>query len=701
MSEPAAKDGQGKGLSESSAEKAQGDAAAEKSKNDIVDFRGKVEIECRSPLPVYNSGANKAYRAYSQDGDRTPLIAIVCERHLVPRRGVADVYASMFDKTLAKLVLHGVVFWPPAKREVYVFVYHDNLGSPLLKPGAKPALGWRQEDVMSVIVKPMVTVLQDFRDRDFFHGAIRPGNMFDGNPLGKLPKIILGDCLSPPPSSMQPVLYETITRAMADPIARGKATQAADLYALGVSIAVFMRHSDPLAGLSDDEIVKRKIMQGSYGAITGKDRFKGEILELLRGLLHDDTAQRWTLEEVLEWLDGRRLSPKQSVVAKKAPRPFDLGGERYFTAQLLAMDIDVHVKDVKKAIEDNSFLNWIERSLEDEEISENFQKALVNARQQSSSKGYESCLVGNVSIALDPSAPLRFQNLRLIGDGIGSALVEAAVLKQPVGAFAEIFRNLLALNWLNVQNPSIIDVPGLFGKFEKCRRHIKTGKLGDGIERVIYILSPESPCLSDVVHDYYVTGPDDLLRAYEDLCKKGKAPVTFLDRHVTAFLSEKDHKVIEPYLYDLNMHENHRVVAATLKCLASIQRRYNVENVPALAKVMAPRLHAVIKRYHDRLVQDKMKESVAEFQSTGDLKKVSAIFDNAEVAKKDFASFRKAMQEFANIESERQSLESCLQDKETFGLDTGREMSAIVSSVLAFIVIIATAFMYLSDKVSF
>ncbi|MCB1721007.1 MAG: hypothetical protein KDI11_04560 [Alphaproteobacteria bacterium] len=667
----------------------------------VADFQGKVEIQCKVPLSEYNSGPNKAYRAYSNDSNKTPLIAIVCERYLVPRRTAANVYSTILDNSLVKLVAHGVVYWPPAKRELYVFIYYDNLGKPLLQHGERSALGWRQDDVMSLIVKPYASILQDFRDKDFVHGAIRPDNMFCGGAQGKPSKIILGDCLSVPQSLAQPVLYEPIVRGMADPIARGKATPTVDLYALGVSIAVIMRHNDPLKGLSDDEIVRRKILHGSYSAITGKDRFKGEILELLRGLLHDEPSQRWTIDEVLEWLDGRRLSPKQSTAIKKAPRPFDLGGDKYFITPLMAMDIENKVKAVKSSIEDDSLLNWIERSLEDEEISERFQKAVVDSRQQSTGSGYESCLAGNVSIALDPDAPIRFRNLRLIGDGIGNAIVEAVVLKQPIGAFVEVFRNSLVLNWLSVQNPHIIDVNGLFGKFEKCRRYLKTSKVGDGVERVIYLLNPECPCLSEVIKDYYIVGADDLLNAYEDLCKKGQVPATFLDRHSVAFLYEKEQKVIEPYLYDLNTHESHKIIGVNLKCLAAIQKRYSLGNFPAIAKVMAPRLQAVVKRYHDRHVQERMREAVAEFQSTGDLKKIASIFENAEVVKKDFSSFRKAMLEFKTLETERLRLEMRMENKVSFGIETGREVAAILSCILAFIIIAGTAFVFLSDNTLF
>ncbi len=670
----------------------------DKPKN-IADFGGKVHVLCDKRLPQYDSGTVKAYTAYSNDQNKAPLFALVCDRELVPRRAAANVYTMILNPAMAKLVAHGAMYWPPEDREVYVFLYYNNLGNPLMEFNAPAAaLGWKQDDVMSAIVKPMVSILQDFRDKDFVHGSIRPSNMFDGGKEGKIKSIILGDCLSSPPSCDQPAIYETLQRAMADPVTRGKGTNNDDLYALGVSIAVLMRQNDPLKGLSPQQVVQKKLEIGSYAAVTGKDRFKGEILELLRGVLHDDTSQRWTIDEVMAWLDGRRLSPKQAIVIKKAARPIALGDKRFYNSPTLAMNLHNYPQDAKRIIEDNSLMNWIERSLEDEETALRYEKALTDSRQQSTGAGYEACLLSNVSIALDPNAPLRYRGLNIICDGLGALLSQLMYRGESITKVVEIFLTQLGLNWLAVQNTAVMDVTGLFSKFERCKRYLKSSKFGEGPERALYALSPESPCQSDALKNYFVTDADHLLLAFEDMCRKGRAPKVFMDRHVVAFLQEKDPKSIENYLFDINTHESHRVISATLKCFANIQRRYKLKDMPYLARVMAPMLHIVAKRYHDRRVQEKMKEAIAEFQMNGNLVKIAALFENAEVQKKDFQSFKKAMIEYNRIEKERELLETRLQDKDTFGVETGRYFSAVLSCGLAIAVVVGALSLFLSQK---
>lgn len=675
-----------------------GKKARDEKPANVADFEGKVEILCDQRLPQFDSGSAQAYAAYSNDHNKSSLIALVCDREHVPRRAAANIYNGFVNLAMAKLVVYGTVFWPPEDRELYVFIYYNNLGKALMEPNDTAALGWRQDDVLNVVVKPMVNVLQDFRDKDFVHGSIRPSNMFMSTDAGKAKSVILGDALACPPSYSQPAIYEPIQRAMADPISRGKGTNSDDLYALGVSIAVLMRQNDPLKGLSPEQVVQKKLELGSYAAITGKDRFKGEILELLRGLLHDDTSQRWTIDEVVAWLDGRRLSPKQATATKKAPRPISLAESRFYNAPMLAMHMHDHPKEAKRLIEDGTLENWIERSLEDEEMALRYEKALTDSRQQSTGAGYEACLLSNVCIALDPNAPLRYRGMNIICDSLGTLMSQLIYRRESITKIAEIFLTQVGLNWLAVQNTAVMDVTGLFSKFERCKRYLKSSKFGEGPERALYILSPESPCQSESLRDYFATDADQLLAAFEDMCRKGRPPKVFLDKHVVAFLQEKDSKSIENYLFDLNTHENHRQVAATLKCFANIQRRYKMPDMPFLARVMAPMLQVVAKRYHDRNVQEKIREAIAEFQVSGNLVKIAALFENAEVQKKDFLSFKKAMLEFQKIEQEREMLETRLQDKSKFGFETGRSFSAVFSCILAFVLILGAASMYLSEK---
>ncbi|MGB1077647.1 MAG: hypothetical protein ACPG05_05005, partial [Bdellovibrionales bacterium] len=61
---------------------------------------------------------------------------------------------------------------------------------------------------------------------------------------------------------------------------------------------------------------------------------------------------------------------------------------------------------------------------------------------------------------------------------------------------------------------------------------LKQSGLGYGMERCVYILCEDAPCLSPMFSEYYVKTPEDYFTAFNDMCLNGKAPDRIVDRHV-------------------------------------------------------------------------------------------------------------------------------------------------------------------------
>jgi hypothetical protein len=655
------------------------------------------EIYCDQRLPEYDSGEVLAYRAFPEN-DGGNYFALVCERHLMPRHKAAVTYSNIVNSSLPSLVDEGVVLWPSTKQQRYVFIYRDVLGRRLLQPNDTMALGLKQDYVLESIVKHMVTVLQDFRDKEFVHGAIRPTNMYDGGQGHGFERVFLGDCLSQPASRTQPVLFETIERSMADPMARGEGTLADDIYAFGVSLAVILRGHDPLQGLTNQDIIEAKIEMGSYAAITGKDRFKGSVLELLRGLLLDDAAQRWNVDDIITWMEGRRLSPKQHIKEKKAPRAVVFDHNKYFYASFLAMDIAKNPQETLRIVEGNDLGQWIERSLENDEMLERYEKMQSIMRGRMKGPAYDAELIAKLSMVLNPTAPLRYRNMVMMPDGIGSMLAEMLALRKDVTPVADIFATGIALEWVTSQVGSDTDLGTLISRFDRCRTYIKQTKIGYGIERCLYLICPDAYCMSEKLSGYYVRSSDDMLFAFEDMCAKGQGQGLFIDRHSAAFLAIKDPKSIESFLFELQGPENYKKILGNLKCLATIQKRMGVGKLPGLAMNLLSKMNVVFERYHDRDVREKLKSNIERFAAQGDLVKMAGILDNPDITNKDMAGFKKARQEYTELSQEYQRLDLSLDDKSTFGRSTGKEVAALISCILSAIVIMVVTILFLSNK---
>lgn len=666
-----------------------------KSDHSLVEIGG-FEIDTKSRLSALDHGEVKAYKAFTKRGG-TGYVAYVSEPHLVPRHNKVEVYQNILNANMARLEKHGSVYWPLASQERYVFIYDANLGKKLLEEKEEQALGLKSDIVYERILKPFASILQDLRDRDFVHGSISANNLYNGGSTN-LSKIVLGECLATPSGHAQNLIYETIERSMADPISRGAGTRESDMYAFGVTLAVLLRQNDPMSGLDHDEIIRKKVEVGSYAAITGKDRFTGPILELLRGLLHDDPTQRWTIDEVVAWMDGRRLSPKQSIRKVVAPRPIVFGSKKFLYPVMLAMDVERNPGELKKIIEEGELKNWINRALEKPALYEKVEDAITTAKNNGQSGGYEERLASLVSMALDGDAPVRFARMHCFPEGVGSALAEAMVSKKDLNIFADLFVQNIVMSWLKFQTNPNVDIGALVTKFDACRMFVRQKNMGFGLERCLYLLNPEVRCLSEKLKNYYVLGPEDLMFAFEDICQDGKSHSLFIDRHIAAFLSVKDPKIIDSYLPELNSDDHYKKVMANLICFSSIQRRSQLPYFPAIASAFATQLSVVYKRYHDRTIREKLQKSVEKFAQEGDLIKMAALMDNPDVQQKDFQAFKKAMQEYDDLRKESLRLEMKLVDKASFGIATGQEASALIASIIAGVVILFVGFLFLTGQ---
>ncbi len=658
-------------------------------------LNNEIEILFDKRLPYLDKGPVKAYEARAHE--RNVFFAMICEDHLIPQARGGPAYSTIVNSSLVRLTSAGPVFWPPENKFKYALVFENTLGKPLLGFPERDGLGWRPDHVLKAVVKPIVGVLADMRNVDAVHGCIRVSNMFDGGE--KMPeKVILGEGLSTPPNYTQPVIYEPLERVMSDPIARGRGLYEDDLYAFGVALSVILRRKDPMEGMTDEEIIQEKTENGSYVALTGKDRYSGPILELLRGLLHDNPAERWTLDETLSWLEGAHISPRQNLKKKKAARPMQFNGGNYFRPQILAMALNKSQAEAVQMIDSGDMEQWITRSLEDKAVEARYAQAIEAANQQGRGTGYWDRLLSRVAIALDPEGPIRFKNLSMNPEGIGTALVEHYILKKDLHPFSEIINQQLVMYWVNAQTTMRGDIGSLISRFDNCRAFLRQPSIGYGMERCLYFLNPEAPCLSDRLKGHYIRSPEEFVFALEDISSDPGRPELFIDRHSAAFLSVKDRRVIDVFWNELNAPEYYKRIMGNIKVVATIQKRARMDMLPGLSNWVAGMLGPIYERYHDRELREALRKQVNGIKDSGDLSKIVAVFDNMEIQQKDFTAFRHAMIEYDELRKENADLETKLKNPEVFGKETGKEVAAIVSGFIAALFILALSFLFLMKK---
>lgn len=655
-----------------------------------VRFNENITVFSGNRIPQYDKGPVQAFHARGQDKAPRNLFAMICEDHLTPRTMKSSNYAAILNPSLVRLVASGPINWANGKHK-YCFVYENTLGEPLMKDDLRGGLGIRYENVLNGIIRPMVSVLADMRDKDIVHGNIRPSNIFNGG-KSSIERAVLGECLALPVSYNQPVLYEPIDRAMTSPAGKGTGSQQDDLYSFGVTLAVLLRHMDPMENLSDEEIIERKMEEGSYACLLGKDRFTGGSLELLRGLLHDDEAQRWTLDELLQWIDGRRLSPKQATRRFKASRPIMFNGEKYMLPEMLARDFGRNSAEARSLIENGELEQWLSRALEDKPATARLEIAMKQAEEGGKATDYADRLLTRVSMALHPEGPIRYKNISVTPDGVGTALAEAYIMKRDVQTYVDFFMNYFITQWVDMQSKHVADVSSLISRFDGARAFLRLKTMGGGIEKCIYFLNPEVHCLSEKLQQYYVRTPEDMLYAFEKLSKQPGRPTMFFDRHSIAFLSVKDRKNIDPFLHDMNAPEPYRRILSEMRVLASIQKRSQMEKFPGISSWFVDNLEPVYERFHDRDLRKELKKKADQLKDNGDLAKIVLLFDDPVVYTEDTMNFRRAMRKFHDLEQESATLDRQLQDQENFGRESGHQFAALVAGGIAALVVLTIVF---------
>ncbi len=668
---------------------------ARKNKNSyVVNLSKDIRVDFKNPLSHLDKGGTKVYRAMGTNKVSADIIAFVCDRNYTPRRQAAIKYTKVFNPCLPKLIEYGKIYDPHDSTEKFAFIYENNFGQQLLTPKhTQAALAFKPDDVMVNIVKPFIRVLIELRSRDVVHGEIWPGNMFySGLDAGE--GMRLGECLSAPAASRLPALYEPVERSMADPCGKGRGSFSDDLYSFGVSLAVIMRTTDPFSGLSDDEIIERKIEKGSYTTLIGKDRLSGAMLELMRGLLYDDESQRWNLDDVEAWLDGRRLSPKQSSKRIKAARPIIFADKKYIRPEILAKDLYKHPDETLRFIENGEMYQWVDRAIEDKAIKARLEQLTKDMELLEKGDGYNKRLATLVSAALYTDAPLIYDGIKFLPLGFGKAMSAAYRKKEDMKPYIEAMRYMFVIPAMRFKKTT--NLSPIINRFDSCRAAIMQTKIGFGLERCLYLMDTECPCLSPLLEKFYIQSPEELVRALEIVCEEDTPKVIF-DRHIQAFLGVKDRKNIDPYAHDLRSDEESLRILGQLRALATIQKRSALEPFPAIANWFSNNFDSLYGRFHDADKRDSLKKKIEEYKKSGDLAKIAVLFDDPGLYQNDQEQFEEAIKGFKKLEEEKATIEEKLQDKKNYGRVIAQQVASVISLLISFIfILIITYFSFIA-----
>ena len=645
-----------------------------------VTIDGRFDVFPTSPLPQYDAPSAKAYLAQSKRDPDDQLIAMVPDWRMSPQVDVMSALRNFNPTSMLRVIEWGVVPWAPENRRLMAVVMERPGGDRVMATAKSTFTPFDEAMIIKGVLTPLLPVIRELQARGQTHRNIRPTNLFFTD--GQNRQVVLGECYTSPPGMHQPHWVEPIESHATDPAARGRGRLFDDVYSLGATILALAIGRAPVPESDPHTLLLNKINYGSYAALAAQHRVSLPLAELLRGLLADDLKERWTVREVELWMGGRRLSPKQPKLPKRATRPFDIAGREYFNARALAVGFSSEWRTSSPAIRGAAFDTWLKRSLSDEQISERVTK--IANPQASKDVGEGERLVARTSIALDPPAPLRFKGLSLMLDGIGDLVATSLDNAERRGILAELFQARLAPVWLSGQVEARSDTARWQQAFERLPQFISSGTAGYGIERCLYELNQHLPCLSPIVERFYVTNMAEMIWALNDYARNPGLAPKLIDRHVAAFCAVRCKQMSDQWLRPLGDNEqSSSYKIGVLKIVALVQQVSKIETAPDLTKLLAEMLAPVVDGFHNLKQRKKMHADLVAAGKTGKSSELLALFNDIQVLDRDEKAYQAAQANYQRTATQISLLHVDASNAHHHAKEMGEQVAAIASGSIA------------------
>lgn len=642
----------------------------------------KTEILPGYPQADFDSIGATAFAARLKGSPRADMIGLVCNKGFMPRVDAAAAFRPLDKPNLLRLHESGMVTLPGDGGRVFCMTIERPQQPRFLADLDFVRQPMHEENLVRFFVTPMTSLLLDLSGLGHAHGALRLSNIFWREGAATLPQ--LGEGVSAQSGFGQSVIYETCERMQSPAAQRGPATHLDDCYAFGVVLALLAQGRNPFPGMDDAAIVRAKLEKGSYNALLSNVRVGPSMVELLRGLLADEPKERWRAQDAMMWVTGRRLTPKPAEFGRRATRPLLFAGQEFYSPRVLAAALPQHVPAAAALVDSGEVEKWLRRTVNDEDKADNLLDALdaVNAKGRNARK--EDLIVSYACMVLDPSGPIRWRGLTVPPPGFGAALADAVKTNSPhLQSIAEMIGFQLVSFWIELQGDSKTEFVPLAQQLDRMKPLIEKTSYGSGIERVVYELNPNLPCLSPLVQGLNVISGRELLAAMEHSAKRGNKGREPIDRHIAGFLVARDRRS-EGTFTSLGQSDDQLGRAITIvKVYADSQSKHGPEQAPELARWLLPILEPAANRYTNRPFRETIRRELRAAAEKGSLSTMLRLVDDAKIVDKDRQEFAAAKKIYAATVNEIRILDAQMKNPTATAAVYGRPAATYVACLIA------------------
>jgi hypothetical protein len=632
--------------------------------DDQILLEERYEIAPDRRMPKFDSPGVEAFAVHDRNEPGRPMFALMAPAHLPCRYFALTTKKPPSDTPVMWPRASGVVDWPVGSNGGAVvwgrrpaLIFDAPKGERVFGGDTPPPQAMTEAQLGRLVIAPLVGVVRELTQLGIPHRAIRPGNLFYQS--GNQGPLMLGECFGMPAGFAQPVLYETIENAIADPYGRGPGLNADDLYALGVLILQLHVGREPTEGMSDEEVVSAKISAGSFAALAGREKLSTSMAEILRGLLNDKATDRWTLRHLDAWSTGQHFTPTMPYLPQRASRPIRFGDTDHMNKPGLAHAMARRWPDSLKLVDSSDFDNWMKRSFNDDKVGDVMNRLMSSAAGVGPSAAIKDRYVSRLIIWMNAQSPVCYRDIRVNITGMSTMLAQVLDDQPLLNQFVEMLRGRLVQVWINEQVQLNADQLQVRRIMEEIEKHIEKPGIGLGVERALYELDPLVPCRSPMIADFYVTKMSDLLPAVDAALPGLGEGVIPLDRHIAAFVGAHLRRSVDRELGSIAQagDEVERRIAI-LRLFAMIHQAYPNRKLPRLSDALVAMLAPSLNCFHHAAAREDAERRMHKLGKEGDFAGLAMLFDpNGPYRRSDSLGFAAAKRAFVGLKQEERWLE--------------------------------------------
>ncbi len=605
-------------------------------------LKERYTIHCDKMLPQFSYGGANAYAVTDSKDDAHSYFAYICNPMRPYRARALAALGSFPNNHLIRLADHGVAHISATGDARYVLVYQKPDGKRLsdLLTGSQRL----PENVfIEKILKPLHEVIAIFEEKGISHCRIHPANLFMGE------GIVLGDCVAESASYSKPFLYEPLERLMASQEGMGAGSTKVDVYSLAVLAIECMFGLERFSALSKEHYAALQLHSGTYNVMTSQISVSSNLSDFLIGALNDNTAERWGVEQLGNWLGGKRYNLLHPSEPRDSHRPFVFAEKEYHSLRTIAHTFHRHWDDARAVVRDDALPRWIDQCMHKKNRADVVRRAIdTSGGMTVTNQKLNDELLSKVISALDPDGPLRYMELSLNFDMLGPVLCSAIRTgnQRAINQINAMIRMDLPNFWCDQQGAHLSkECSDILWKMQRTHRFISRVSVGFGIERFLYEMNPHLPCMSERVIASYPTSLKELLLCLDALAVESHED-SLVDRNIAAYITCHANIAKETGFLMLGHYPKlaQSPELQVMFMLAKAQEKSRVGALRGLASWAGYRLIGLLSCLHSQKVRKQITRDIIAAAEYGQVSLVLGALINSKMLAQDAEGFLQAVE---------------------------------------------------------